>query len=188
MDPPEDAREQRVARPGALEPGTRRRSGWFARARAACAGLVSLGIVLAAAAFVLMLPASFVAYTSVGFDLRRHAGTDWINRAVRLQWPGDGTVGIVVQRVRKPRFEEPLDRWDLAVRFLQPPVRRAPASRWNRAGFWWSDAHQAHGDERIRTLWVGVPSWLSALVALPVLVGALSARRARRSGNADSGP
>jgi hypothetical protein len=119
---------------------------------------------------LLMVPVSHWRYTSVGFDLRSHAGPDRINRAYRLQWPGDGSVGILRERFRRPIFE-PLDAFDVAVRVLQPPVRREPRSAWNRAGFWRVRAAALRGEEHVRTVWVGVPSWLPAallLLALPL--------------------
>jgi hypothetical protein len=129
-----------------------------------------------AALALLMVPVSHWRYTSVGFDLRSHVGPDRVNRSYRLQWPGDGSVGILRERFRRPIFE-PLDAFDVAVRVLQPPLRREPRSAWNRAGFWRVRSDALRGAESVRSVWVGVPSWLPAallLLALPL------ARRGRR--------
>lgn len=124
---------------------------------------------------VTMVPASYVSYTSLGFDFRQDDGPDWINRMQRIQWPGDGSVRIRSEQVRRPVFEGPIDRWDLAGRLFQPPVRRAARSRWNRAGFWWIDERVSRGTETSRIRSIGVPSWMPPAG----LVAVLRRRRAK---------
>jgi len=130
--------------------------------------------------FLLMVPASCGAYTSFGFDLRRHDGPIWVNHMQRIQWPGDGSVRVGWQIERKPIFEDPIDRWDFGGRLLEAPERRTPRSVWNRIGFWWIDEELVHEDERLESFWIGVPNWLPALCLLAIPGCALWRRRAAR--------
>jgi hypothetical protein len=141
-------------------------------------------LVALAALAVVTVPISHWRYTSIGFDLRSHVGPDRVNREYRLRWPGDGTVGVLYQRVREPIFE-PLDAFDVALRVLQPPERRAPRSAWNRAGFWRVRTDRLRGAASVSTRWIGVPSWVPAALLVLVLLGS---RRRPRAGAAGERP
>ena len=112
-------------------------------------------LTLVAAAVLAMAAIGRGCYTSLGFDWRGHSGPDRINREYRLRWPGDGSVGLALRRIREPIFE-PLDRFDLAFRVFAEPTTPLPVSRWNRAGFWFTRETSALEGAEVRSVGPGI--------------------------------
>jgi len=123
--------------------------------------------------FLLMIPASYRTYTSVGLDSERVDGDAWVHAYLRLRWPGDGSFFVGVERQRVPPQPRGPQRLDLAARFFQTGAARPHPAR--RSAFCvlrvpWDDG--ATG-----ALWVGMPSVVPFL--LSALPAALWLRRAR---------
>ncbi len=127
-------------------------------------------------AFLVMWPFSYWRYTSFGVDVDRAEGAAILQTHYRLRWPGNGAflMGADVFRRLGPG---PLDRFDLGGAFFRAPRKPPERSVWNRMGFWLiSDESQGGADTardavKVRSFWVGVPSWVP-----PLLLGLLPAR------------
>jgi hypothetical protein len=137
-------------------------------------------LLLVPLGFLLMIPASYRTYTSIGLDSERVDGDAWRYTYVRLRWPGDGSFFVGRERQRIPPLSRDPQRLDPAARFFQP-ARPHPAKRgaFCLLGEPWDAG--ATG-----ALWVGMPSvapfLLAALPAVAWLRRARDTRAAARAG------
>ena len=116
----------------------------------------------------LMVPLSFVSYTSMGLGRDRLEGAEIVHDYFRLRWPGDGSFRIGGGSEAYRTVEEDVDIIDFAFRIFKPPVRRQPGSTWNRIGFWRFEDLCNHYPKVVwhRSQWFGVPSLLLPSLAL----------------------
>jgi hypothetical protein len=131
-------------------------------------------MLVCAIGLLLMVPASYVSYTSIGLDQERPDGDAWVYTYYRVRWPGDGSffIGRERQRVAPPSPPRPPDVLDPAAAFS----RRASPHPAKRGAFCLLRA--PWDDGATDAIWIGMPSVVPfLLVALPTLAWRIRARR-----------
>ncbi|MGF1578046.1 MAG: hypothetical protein ACFCD0_01650 [Gemmataceae bacterium] len=90
--------------------------------------------VLGGFLFLVMVPCSFVGYTSFGFDREYEKDNQVVEDFYRIRWPGDGSFRVGCGQIRYTFEEEDVDPIDLGARFLEPPQFPLTNSSWMRFG------------------------------------------------------
>lgn len=125
------------------------------------------GMLIIGSGLTLMIPFSHFTYTAVGIDSDRGTPDEIIHSFYHISWPGDGSFRVGTGKTHYSYDEEDIDVIDLAGRFFAPPRTESPNSIWNRLGFW-RIHHEVFGAD-VRTeseYWIGIPSWLPAVIML----------------------
>ncbi len=137
-----------------------------------------VGLASLTCAWVVMWLSSYSFYTSLGLDMDRLEGSIVRYTYLRVRWPGDGSFRVGGGALLRPLPDKPVEPFDLGGRFFQPPRQSMPRSVWNRIGFWWVD-EPLEQDELLNTwvFWVGIPSWMPALLTGAGAVALTAGRR-----------
>ena len=139
--------------------------------------------------FLLMWPAGYFRYTSVGLDRETLAGQGRVQMDYyRVRWPGNGEIWFGGGAHERALSAGPIEPFDPAsaffIRHHQPPE---PQSTWNRLGWWYLPDPKADpsGGPKPAPLvwgwWVGVPGWVPVVVFGVWPVRSWVRRRGRRT-------
>ncbi len=133
--------------------------------------ILGLGLASLTCAWVVMWLSSYSFFTSLGLDHDRVEGAQVRYTYLRARWPGDGSFRMGGGGLLRPLEIHAVEPFDLGGRFFKPPRRSVPRTFWNRLGFWWL-TEPSEQDEAQNTwvFWVGIPSWLPALLTGVVTV------------------
>lgn len=95
---------------------------------------LTAGVFVAVVFFFVMVPVSFLGYTSIGFDFEYAEGPNVVERFYRARWPGDGSFRLGLGAIYYSLDEEDVDTIDLAGRLLEPPTHELTRTSWLRFG------------------------------------------------------
>ena len=139
--------------------------------------ILRLGLASLTFAWGAMWLTGYSFFTSLGLDHDQLEGSQVRYTYLRARWPGDGSFRLGGGGLLRPLEIHAVEPFDLGGRFFKPPRKSVPHSFWNRLGFWWLTA-PSEQDEAQNTwvFWVGVPSWLPALLTGAGLLADLLSR------------